>query len=105
MDGPGFHVDVSALDEASSGITQSVADQKSSELEDLCRDEQTYGHDGVHGALKNFCDRWNDGLDLLTEDAKAIGDTLGQVARAYRTTDAASGHRFTSDPGVQVVDD
>ena len=100
MEGPGFHVDIDALDEAGSGITQSVTDQDKSELAGLCGAPAKYGHAGVHGALKNFCDRWSDGLDLLTEDAKAIGDMLGRVAGAYRAVDAAAAAKLTSDPGV-----
>jgi hypothetical protein len=102
MDGTGFHVDIDVLDEAGSGITQSVADQDKSELADVCRDRSTYGHAGVHDAMKNFCERWNDGLDLLTGDAKAIGDMLSRVARAYRAVDAAAARSLSTDPGLRA---
>ena len=59
MDGPGFHVEVGVLESAAAGIRQSVADQKGSALEDLDAGSATYGHDGLHGAMENFCDRWN----------------------------------------------
>lgn len=37
VDGPGFHVDVEAVDEAARGITQSVQDQDNFELRGLVR--------------------------------------------------------------------
>ena len=105
MDGPGFHVEINVLESAAAGIRQSVADQKGSALEDLDGGSATYGHDGVHGAMETFCDRWNEGLDILIKDADAIGDILGKVAQAYREADAAAAGRLTTDPGVQVVDE
>lgn len=105
MDGPGFHVEIGVLEEAATGITQSVGDQRESALADLDRGADTYGHPGLHRAMENFCDRWNDGLDILIEDAKAIGDILEQAAKAYRDADSASAGRLSTDPAERVVDD
>lgn len=62
VDGPGFHVDVEAVDEAARGITQSVQDQDNFELRGLCGDADLYGHAGVHDALMDFAVRWSDGF-------------------------------------------
>jgi hypothetical protein len=105
MDGPGFHVEIGVLDSAAAGIRQSVADQKGSALEDLDGSSAAYGHDGLHGAMETFCDRWNDGLDILVKDADAIGEILQKAAQAYRDADAAAAGRLTTDPAEQVVDD
>ena len=105
MDGPGFHVEIGALESASAGIEESVADQKGSALSHLDRAASVYGHDRLHQSMENFCDRWSDGIDILTKDAEAIGDVLGKVAQAYRAADQASAGRLTSDPGKPVVDD
>jgi hypothetical protein len=104
MDGPGFHVEVGTLESASAGIEESVADQKGSALSHLDRAEMVYGHDRLHKSMENFCDRWSDGIDILTKDAKAIGDVLAKVAQAYRAADQAAAGRLTIDPGQQVVD-
>ena len=104
MDGPGFHVEVGALESASTGIEERVADQKGSALSHLDRAESVYGHDRLHKSMENFCDRWSDGVDILTKDAKAIGDVLGKVAQAYRAADQATAGWLTIDPGKQVVD-
>ncbi|WP_378272972.1 hypothetical protein [Amycolatopsis jiangsuensis] len=36
----------------------------------------------MHDALMEFATRWSDGLDLLTEDASAIGDVLTRASCA-----------------------
>ena len=72
MDGPGFHVEIGVLDAAAAGIRQSVADQKGTALEDVDGGSATYGHEGVHNAMETFCDRWNEGLDILVKDAGAF---------------------------------
>jgi hypothetical protein len=104
MDGPGFHVEIGTLASASAGIEESVADQKGSALSHLDRAESVYGHAGLHKSMENFCDRWSDGIDILTKDAKAIGDVLGKVAQAYQAADQAAAGRLTTDPGKPVVD-
>lgn len=105
MDGPGFHVEVGVLESAAAGIRQSVADQGRSALEDVDGGPATYGHDGLHKAMETFCDRWNEGLDILIKDAGTIGDMLGRAAQAYREADAAAAGRLTSDPAGRVVGD
>src|SRR3954447_21837960 len=101
MDGPGFHVEIGTLKSASAGIEEGVADQKASALSHLDRAEGVYGHDRLHKSMENFCDRWSDGIDILTKDAKTIGDLLDKVAQAYEAADqAAAGKpsRRTSRP-------
>lgn len=105
VDGPGFHVDVGKVEEAANGIKRSVTDQSSFELRDLCGDTSLYGHDGIHNALMNFCVRWSDGLDILTDDADAIGNVLTRAAAAYQVTDSAAAGSLTADPGQGPVDD
>jgi hypothetical protein len=105
MDGPGFHVDVGKVEEAASGITKSVDDQSNFELRGLCGDTSLYGHGGLHDALMNFCVRWSDGLDTLTDDAGAIGDVLTKAAAAYRAVDDAAVKTLTGDPAQKPVED
>lgn len=104
MDGPGFHVDVPKVTEAAKGIAESVGDQERFELERLPGSAGQYGDDDLHDALSDFCRRWSDGLDILTEDAKAISDSLSRVARAYQASDQGAADRLTSDPATGVVD-
>ena len=105
VDGPGFHAEVDVLQSAADGVTASVADQRGAALDQVDRGGEAYGHDRVRQAVESFCDRWSEGLDLLLEDAEAIGDLLAEVARAYRDADAAAAGRLTTDPAERVVDD
>lgn len=105
VDGPGFHVDVDKVAEAGSGISRAVKDQDNFQLRGLCGDSDLYGHDGVHGALMDFCVRWSEGLDVLTDDAGAIGEALTNAANAYRGIDDATARTMGVDPGQEAVDD
>ncbi|GIF09715.1 hypothetical protein [Actinoplanes siamensis] len=103
MDGPGFHVDIESLEQASSGIARSVNDQEKHRLKDVYAGPDAYGDVSVHRAMKHFCDRWNDGLDLLVEDAKKVSDILGRAATAYRAVDNTNAASLRGDPGAQVI--
>jgi hypothetical protein len=105
MDEPGFHVEVDKLDEAATGIKQSVDDQENFGLRGLCGDSSLFGHSGVHDAMMDFCVRWSDGLDTLTDDAGAIADTLSRATAAYRSIDGAAARSVTTDPGEGAVGD
>jgi hypothetical protein len=104
MDGPGFHVDVAKVSEAAQGIASSIGDQRQFELRKLPGHAGQYGDDDLHDALAEYCNRWNDGLDILIEDAKAISDSLSRVAQAYRACDHGAATRLTSDPATGAVD-
>jgi hypothetical protein len=104
MDGPHFHVDIPKVAEAADGIAASVDDQHGFKLKRLPGRAPMYGDDDLHDALKDYCGRWSDGLDILTEDARAISDALSRVAQAYRATDEAAARTMTTDPATGAVD-
>ncbi|BBH66683.1 hypothetical protein ACTI_33680 [Actinoplanes sp. OR16] len=105
MDGSVFHVDLAAMDEAASGIARTVADHDRSGLSDLEQPAAGYGDDDMAGAFHEFCDRWNSGLDLLTEDARLISEVLARAASVYRETDEVAAASLTVDPALGAVDD
>jgi hypothetical protein len=102
VDGPGFHVDVSVLDEVAKGVRESVADQTATALNDVI-EATACGHTRLDAAIANFCVRWNGGIDVLTVDASAIADGLGHAASLYRQVDAALAGALIGDPGVQAI--
>lgn len=105
LDGPGFHVEIGKLDEAAHGIKSSIDAQDGFDIADLCGDASIYGHDGLHDALSELCDRWSDGLSVLTDDADAIAETLTNASKAYRMVDAEAAKRMKTDPGAPAVED
>jgi hypothetical protein len=104
LDGPGFHVDVDAVEEAARGVSESVRDQDNFELRGLCGDSDLYGHAGLHDALMDYCVKWSDGLDVLTDDAGAIGGALTKAVQAYRAIDEATALTLGGDPGTGAVE-
>jgi len=104
VDGAGFHADVQVIEEAASGIAESVRDQDSFELRGLCGEPELYGHTPLRNALMDFCVRWSGGLDALTDDAGTIADSLARVARAYRAVDSVAAQTLGADPAKQAVD-
>jgi hypothetical protein len=104
MDGPGFHVDVTRAIEAAKGIADSIGDQARFELRKLPGQSGQYGDDEVRSALSEYCDRWSEGLDILTKDAEAISDSLFRVAQAYQASDQNAATRLPGDPAIGVVD-
>ena len=104
MDGPQFHVDIAKLEEAANGIADSVAGQHDFTLNRLPGPSDMYGNGELHDAMRDYCDRWSDGLDILTDDANTISDALSRAARAYRAVDEAAAARLTTDPGRSAVD-
>ncbi|MET3424135.1 hypothetical protein BJ973_003347 [Actinoplanes tereljensis] len=104
MDGREFHVDIATLDAAAAGIAETIDDQQRLALSRLPGPTGMYGDDDLHDAMAEFSKRWDDGLQILTEDAAAIGDSLVRVARAYRATDEATARRITYDPASGAVD-
>jgi hypothetical protein len=88
LDGDGFHVDLDALSAASIGITQTLKDMDQCKIRGICGEPEQYGHQGIHDVFANFCGRWQQGVDVLLEDAKSLRDGLNQAADAYARGDA-----------------
>ena len=104
MDGPQFHVDIPKIEEAAGGIATSVEGQHDFHLKRLPGRPEMYGNTELGEALAGYCDRWSDGLDILTEDARAISDALTRVAQTYRATDEEVARTMTTDPATRAVD-
>jgi hypothetical protein len=103
VDGPGFHVEVDVLESASTSMGEIVHDENSFQLRGLCGEPPLYGHDGVHGALAEFCGRWSVGLDALADRAGDLGDLLGKAAKAYRAAEHSNIAALKDDPGRDAV--
>lgn len=98
MEGPGFQVDVNALEATAGDIRDTIRDRDSIEVRDICGPAELYGHAGVHGAFSDFCERWSAGVDRLIEDAGVISESLAAAAQNYRSVDEAG--RSALDPDL-----
>lgn len=104
LDGPGFHVEIEALESASRSMIETLEDQNNFELRGLCGPSEMYGHDGVHAGFADFCQRWSVGLDALCDRARAMGHKLRDAAKVYRNVDATNARALTEDPGLEAVE-
>lgn len=103
LDGKGFHVEIEVLEKASSHMEAIAEEQGNDELAALPGDSDTYGHNGVHTAVTEFCDRWSVGLDALRDRAIAMSGSLRDAATTYREADQAGKDALSRDPAVDVV--
>ena len=103
MDGPGFHVEVDALEGASAKMEAVAHAQSDFELRGLCGEPPMYGHGGVHDALAEFCGQWSVGMDALSDRANDMGALLGKAAKAYRAVEHENTGALKVDPGLDAV--
>jgi hypothetical protein len=92
----GFTVHVEVLRSAARGITETMRDMQEYRIEDLSGDEPQYGHEGVHEGFEHFCGRWQEGLELLLEDAGVIAEALAMAASSYGAADQTGADTITA---------
>jgi hypothetical protein len=90
----GFSVDLPALESASAGINMTLEELSVAKIDTLDGDRAAYGDDGLAGAVVDFCDRWEIGVEHLAVDGQEVADRLNQCVKAYRQVDAAAHDRL-----------
>jgi len=66
----GFSVDLPALESASAGINMTLEELSVARIDSLDADRGAYGDEGLAGAVVDFCDRWEIGVDTLQSTAR-----------------------------------
>lgn len=105
----GFDVDLGVLDGAATAISRTMRDMEQCEVEDIVGPEEEYGHEGLRAAFEHFCDRWQDGVDILIEDGDTIVQALNRAVDVYLEVDRAAErtlktHGDGADPTVGAID-
>ncbi|PKW18647.1 hypothetical protein [Saccharopolyspora spinosa] len=90
----GFRVDLTALTHASEGVRDAINAMNRSKVSDIDSPADAFVHDRLATTVAEFCDRWNEGVRNLTEDAKEISGRLDHCVQAYRHTDEATRAHF-----------
>jgi hypothetical protein len=90
----GFRVDLPALESASAGINMTLEELGVARIDSLDGDSGAYGNDDLAGAVADFCDRWEIGVENLAIDGQEVADRLNQCVKAYRQVDAAAHDRI-----------
>lgn len=92
--GDGFRVDLSALADASEGVQATIEAMGQRKVGDIDAPSDAFGHDRLAETVADFCDRWNEGVNNLVEDAEEISGRLAQCLQDYRQTDEAAQAHF-----------
>ena len=78
-----FEVDLESLINASTKANEAVKQKKDQDIEDIVPTESDVGSDTVWKAVDDFQDRWERGINDMTEDIEEVAGRLGQVATNY----------------------
>jgi hypothetical protein len=87
-------IDTTVLTTAADTIRRATENQHPAALLHLCGDVSRYGSTDVQIAFADLCDRWTNGLTILTKDATTISDALNQAASGYRLAEETTNQRF-----------
>jgi hypothetical protein len=90
----GFSVDLGALENAASGVDDTLRDLTKASVDSLDGNASDYGHDHLAGTVKDFCDRWEIGVEHLAADAREIVQRLKQSVHDYLAVDKAAKGRM-----------
>lgn len=82
-----FEVDLPSLVEAAQGLNESLQLFRDKDVEDLVPTEDDLGSDVVWGAVDEFKNRWELGLNNLCHDVEEMAGRLGKIAMNYAELD------------------
>jgi hypothetical protein len=83
-----FGVDFESLMTAASGLNDTIEALKKKDVEDFVPTSDMLGSEEVWSAVEEFKDRWEEGLNTLSEDVSSMAGTLGSVAGNYAELDS-----------------
>ena len=89
-----FEVDLESLINASTKASEAVKQKKEEDVEDVVPTESDVGSDTVWKAVDDFQDRWERGINDMTEDIEEVAGRLGQVAANYVDFDTKAKERM-----------
>ncbi|WP_051809486.1 hypothetical protein [Actinoplanes subtropicus] len=69
----GFRVDLGPLENAAAGVNETLADLKAARVDGIDGEPGAYGHGHLADVVKDFCDRWEIGIEHLATDGHLGG--------------------------------
>ncbi len=106
----GFSVDLSALEQASLGVSGTLDQAAQLAVSAISDSPAAFGHPALASSVAGFLDRWQRGVQILVQDGHAISSRLAQNVTAYRAAehgnigyiDQVSGQLsgLGADPGI-----
>jgi hypothetical protein len=83
----GYAVDLDALHRAAQGVRATVEQVGAARLDGV---GTAAGHEGLGAVLAEFATRWQRGVEVLTEDGRAVADRLAAAEAGYRRADSGA---------------
>jgi hypothetical protein len=90
----GFRVDLGALENAATGVNQTLNDLLASRVDGLDGRKADYGHQRLADTIADFCDRWEVGVEHLATDGQEIASRLSHSVQSYLRVDKAAQGRM-----------
>ena len=90
----GFRVDLGALEDAATGINQTLNDLRAKKIDQLDGRAADYGHQRLADTIADFCDRWELGVEHLATDGQEVASRLSHSVQSYLQVDKAAKGRM-----------
>jgi hypothetical protein len=90
----GFRVDLGGLERAAEGVNETLAGLKAARVDALDGDAADFGHDHLAETVKDFCDRWEIGVEHIATDGREVAQRLNDSVKAYLAADKAAKGRM-----------
>jgi len=100
MGGTGFDANPDDLRSAASKILDAVGDTVSDALGNMPSGGDVYGHDGLHGAVSEFCATVQKAVQIMQGDVEGAGAALGKAAGSYASSDEGALGLIQTQQGV-----
>lgn len=91
----GFRVDLDALREASEGVTDTLDRLATKKVSDIDLSPSDFGHDHLGETIRDFCDRWQTGVQNLAKNANEFAARLNHSMSAYLSTERLTEEQLT----------
>jgi len=90
----GFRVDLGALEDAATGITDTLDELSTARVDTLDGRAEDYGHDRLADVVAEFCSRWQIGVEHLATDGQQVAVRLSRCVQDYLAVDTAAKGRM-----------
>jgi hypothetical protein len=86
----GFRVHIDTLRAAGEAISTVVQELRAHPVRDIDCAAAAFGHPRLARTVRDFCHRWQAGVQHLATDGEQIGQLLTETAQQYQQADAAA---------------
>jgi hypothetical protein len=101
----GYRVDLDALREASDGVTDTLDRLATKKVSAIDPTPSDFGHDHLGETVRDFCDRWQIGVQNLAKDANEFAARLNHSMSAYLSTEHLTEEQLNSILAHSTGDD